>query len=655
MATLDGRLREKLSRGGGWLTVSALLAVVVFIFIRAVPYGYSSSPDVAHHYALIRWLHDHWGVESGAAPVLGEMAIYPRYAHVLAACVSALVHSPFIGMQVVATMSLVACWAAVGALSRLLPGKSSWLFVGSLLALLAVNRVYPRLDLFGHEIVVNYFLPQLAGQAFFMLVVAGCAFVERARGSSFSLPLIAVLLAILAAGIHLLPALEGVAYGLMLLGMYAISDPGKAWKRLGVLVIVTILAGVAIYRHPAFMAMRTISDNNGYLPLSFLTSLPRLATMATIVALMSATLLYVSLPYSRLHASKIAVAARHVGCAGGAIAALCLMQLVASRFGIGSEYACRKYAFGLSTFLLLQISLLIVIIRSGRNAASHTTQRPLLGWLQPAIILAAMWVLTFSHSHREVTAPEFLAVESAASVARATGAVDGTMHAYARGLVVGDMSNVANYLVSLAIFSSPRDGNGYAPLYDHDFPEPSRVGAIFSSTDHPSVWSDPSCIRTRLGDGFVVSDGQCIMAKFSDICRQTLDFSSSGHLPETMMTGVSSAGDTGRWTDGNHATLRCRYPSQGMAFPHSLRLSVSPFSPSGHSQHLTISVNGVPVGTWSLTTATLIDIDVPESARSTSDTFTLSLDLPDALSPRNAGISSDSRNLGVMLDKLEFH
>ncbi|TCV95755.1 hypothetical protein EC912_10299 [Luteibacter rhizovicinus] len=648
MGNGGGNIGPHLVRGGRSLTVSATLALGACIFAWAFPYGYSASPDLAHHYGLIRWLMEHWGVSEGAASILGEMSIYPRYAHILAAVLGTAAHSPFLGMQLVATASLVVCWIALASMSQLLPGRASWMFVCTFVVLIALNRETISLDLVGHEIVVNYFFSQLAGQACFLAIVAFCARAETNKGSGIVLPFVVIALAVLMAGIHLVPAIEGLGYGLVLLSAHALSDKRTWLLRSAVLVGAVGVGVAAMYLHPAFAASRSISENNGFLPLSAVTTLPRLMLLAATTGLASLALIWISLPWHRFHLPRVAAVARHIGSAGAAIAFLCMLQAVAAAMHLGSEYAVRKYAFGLSTILLMEIALLVTVFCSKRFAQDST--RAPFAWSQPAMVLAALWIFSFSDSRPDVDAPSFLALENAATVAKETGAVNGEHPAYARGLVLGDMSNVANYLVSQAIFGAPRDGNVFAPLYDREFPAPETVGAIFSSTNDPSFWSDEGCVRTRLDGGFVVSNGQCIRARFSDACRETFIFSFKGFLSTSMMTGFSNAEEGGRWTEGNRSTITCR-KAEGNPDWTQLKLDVQPFSPNGHVQAVEISINGVSAGKYSLTDAATLTVPLPEAARNDHHALTVSLSLPNALSPKEAGLSSDGRKLGLMLKR----
>jgi hypothetical protein len=651
--SLDARIRTLLLRGGDALAVLALAIAGLLIIKQVAPFGFSASPDVAHHYALIRWLMEHWAVGPDAPAVLDEMAVYPRYAHALAAIIGTIAHSPFIGMQLVASLALVSCWGAVAYVSRLFPGAASWAFSLVFFALLALNNATAGFDLFGHEIVVNYFFPQLVGQACFMVVVVLAARLERKYGdTSASLPALGVIVMSLAfAGIHLLPAMEGVAYGLILLATHVLSSRERWLARTALLLVATAAAAVLLLHLPAFRAMRAISENNGYLPLAVLDTLPRLITLAGVTGLLSLALVGISIPGHRFHASRFAAVARHLGSAGAAIAALCILQALAAAAGVGSNYACRKYAFGLVTFAVMNFSALVAYVAFRRREEAREPVQPLFGWIQPAALLMALWWLTFPSDPGVIDAKTFLPLEQVATLARDDGALAGDRQAYARGLVVGQMSTVANYLVSQAIFHAPRDANGMAPLFDRDFPNPAGVGAIFTTASNASVWSAPDCRRSALGHGFVVTDGQCLAAKFSDECRDDLNMAIQGFLPGAMMTGFGDPEPAGRWTIADKATFTCRLSKSSR--PTTASIDVQPFSPNGRPQVVEISINGGPVARRTLTQAATFDVEVPSSGTAPAK-LQVSISVPSAVSPRDVGLSEDGRKLGVMVSHVRL-
>lgn len=650
---LDGRALALLFRGHGALTAVVCFIMAFTVFLVALPHVYSSSPDLAHHYALIRWLMEHASIDQHAPAVLGEMAIYPRYAHVVAAALGAILNSPFLGMQAVAACSLAVCWAAIALASRLFPARESWIFTLSMLALLALNRHTVRLDLFGHELVINYFFSQIAGQACFMAIVLGAARIEKAQNATTSaiIPIAVIATSLVCAGIHLLPAIEGIAYGLLLLAVHAVTRPRKL-AGFALLAVVALAAATLLLRHPAYVAMRAISNNDGYLPLSALTSTGRVLGLAIFTGLVSLTLIVRSIPGHRLYSERAAAAARHLGAAGAAIAGLCILQAIAAAFGMGSNYACRKYAFGLSTFAIINIATLIALVVPGHAGQRSNPGKAILPWIQPPLILSALWFFTYARTYVDLDSTTFIPIERTATLARDIGYLDGDGQPFARGIYLGNVSSTVNYLVSQAIFHAPRDGNGMAPLFDRPFPDPHAVGAILSSTQSPSVWSTPDCIRHRLGNGFVVADGDCILSRFTDKCVNDMDMSNKGFVPPDMLTGFSGPEGSGRWTDGPKATVTCHV--KGAALPTHVTIDMTPFNPNGHQQSVDVSVNDGPAQRHDLASGATIDAPVRGPGKAPG-TIVVTLSLPNAISPRDAGVGPDKRQLGVRISRISFN
>lgn len=104
----------------------------------------------------------------------------------------------------------------------------------------------------------------------------------------------------------------------------------------------------------------------------------------------------------------------------------------------------------------------------------------------------------------------------------------------------------------------------------------------------------------------------------------------------------------GRWTDGNEASIAVRL-GDDVKQP-SIDLTLQPFAPHGHAQRVTVLVNRKQITTQTLTATKTVSIPIPDSdseRRSTGVVITLLL--PDAVSPKQAGVSGDNRKLGVGL------
>jgi hypothetical protein len=147
------------------------------------------------------------------------------------------------------------------------------------------------------------------------------------------------------------------------------------------------------------------------------------------------------------------------------------------------------------------------------------------------------------------------------------------------------------------------------------------------------------------GDYLYLTDAEVSQARFP--CSQTIDFSKQGDIPDSILSGFSGAEDWGRWSDGSHATLTCRAPNATSA-----RISLRAFSPDGRRQTVLISVNDAPPQQFTLDgSQQALTISLPPLA---AGKMKLRFDLPDAISPKEAGVGEDGRKLGIGIKKIEF-
>jgi hypothetical protein len=150
----------------------------------------------------------------------------------------------------------------------------------------------------------------------------------------------------------------------------------------------------------------------------------------------------------------------------------------------------------------------------------------------------------------------------------------------------------------------------------------------------------------RRGDYLHLTEVEARQARFR--CPEITDFSKQGNIPDSALSGFSVAEDWGRWTDGTHATLTCRVPDGVSA----ARIRLGSFSPGGHRQNLVVSVNGSAPMQFELDgSQQTLGMQLPLSA---TRQITLRFDLPDAISPKEAGLGEDARKLGIGVRTIEF-
>lgn len=594
---------------------------------------WTDSVDLAHHYALVARLSQHW-VLAGADPSLGEMNQYPRGAHLLGAVLGKLGGSPLLGLQLTAVGALLAIWLVLLTLLRTLPARAATLGALTLAALLLLNRQWLRLELHGGELLTNFFYAQLVGQAAALLAVLATLRLERA-GLASAWRHLGLLLAIpLVCTIHLLPASEL----LMVLGWSALCELPAA-RRAGrgqlALTLLAPLAGAALlYLHPSFAVMKEISANEGGLPTAHLASMGAFAAYAGAVLLLGAALLHGWRTAPPAWAAR-ALGMKYVALYGLACALMCLLQLLALRLGAGSAYAVKKYVFGLHSAMLLEWSLLPALALAWR--ARHQARAPapaetggtasqlgaMLGW--PALL--ALATLGQQPATPPVKLAPLVALERQLGQLRDSVLPATPGHATYVTQVPG-LSPMLAYMFTIGVFGTPRTDNAYDVMGGQGPRDTRLVDTILTHPDAP-YGRIAGCRRPGGTAALAIMDGPCVDQTLHPAGAH-VGMGARDPAPPCVLSGWSQPNDAGRWTIAPVATLDCARPTLNGQPARAVRLAT--YLPAAHTagRHLLLSVDGAP--------PVRVDYDPNHPARrlmlalpdSTGARVRLTITLPDA-------------------------
>jgi len=485
----------------GYVLVTLLVGAGLLAFNAGVVW--STSVDLAHHYALVFRLAENWHMTAND-PSLMEMNFYPRGSHIAAVLAGMPLGSPFLGMHMVALGSLVLLWASCLAILYAAPGRKGPLTALVLALLLVVN--HGALRVHGAEISGAYHFAQLVAQA---LVFALLAVAIRLDGRTRRIWVYAFLLLanVVVASVHLLPALEllGVLAGLLLLD--AVAAPAALRLRTVLAGVVLLAIGIAtVVLHPSFAAMRAISAHNGGMSLGLLgpvwsLGLASLIVLATVVPLLRA--------WQRDRAGN--AMHKYLAVYGMAIAGLCLLQIVLRYFSLGSDYAVKKYAYALASFLVIRLAMWLGAKASARAERWQGFARFSSGSAFGVAVFGlalAIAVLGCARMRHDVDAYKVASferqlVDLRAGAARPVMQGKPTLVAELNGMHV-----VINYMFSLAVMHTPREivlpyfttGMDPGPL--------SQYGLIVTSPGQPRFAAAQACISSRTGT-LLVLDGAC--------------------------------------------------------------------------------------------------------------------------------------------------
>lgn len=626
----------------------SLLAAIVLVTLDA-DIVRSVSVDLAHHYALTFRIAETWQLVPND-PTLGEMNYYPRLSHLVAAVAGTLFGSPFVGLQLVTLGSLALMWAACFAVLYTLPVRAALPAAAALAGLVWLNASYLGFDLHGAEITGNFFFSQLFAQALCMLAIAFAIRLDAHRPRPYVYGFL-VLADYVVMQAHLLPALEllGVLVGLVALDNLTFKGPLRKRAELAAVSLLTLAAAFfSVVFSPAFTAMRQISENNGRLVLQHLDGPYGLLLLCLAGLAIALVLLFCWLRGADRHPVF-----KFMALYGGAVSALCLLQSFLLRFHLGSEYAVKKYAFGISSFVLVAIALLAGVL-AGRMWKAATKDLAIPAPLSAAAVAAALSIsfLYCAPVLKLGDASDIAALERQLLTLRDTTLLPPVEGKTDMVIDLGRQSDVVNYMFAIGIIHTPRAIAGPDLLLGYKLGPFEQYRTIISSRDG-SRYSGRNCATSDAGPLLTI-DAACLKKAVieASVCKQTLDFAARGDLESSMLTGFSVAEQSGRWTDSHKATVTCTVQK-----PFSkATLVAAPFLAGGHPrQRVLFSVNGgQPVQHEFTAPSNGTPITLPLPPLKPGEQMKFTIDLPDAVSPQQLGIGADGRRLGVTVLTLSF-
>jgi hypothetical protein len=633
------------------------LGLCAALIVRWMRWTWSESVDVAFHYTLTARLADFWTVPATSDHSLDDFVVYPKLSHTLAALVGSLFNSPMIGIQVVALVSLVILWSAIIYLLWSLPGWCAAISSIVFIACLLLNRALIHAEFFGNEVIVNFFFPQLVAQTLVILGMVIVLYAEQHGAKPLTRYFVLSAFVLLAAKTHLLPAvvLLGLFTGLVVLEAALASRSITLLRTVangsvGVLLIAVTSALVVF--DPSFEAMKRISNWNGGLPLVYISSKKGLAVLCFIVLIGSLGVIFRWITL-RGGADRIKMAVlKYVGLYGISVAGLCLLQIVLLQLGHGSEYAAKKYAFGLNTVVLLEIALLPLLILKPDSEIAQKDRVGLGSYLAPFGLIVAS-LLCVVPSVRTLDVARVARLERQIGLLRDT-VIPRSPGKYDYAVNLQGTSQSTDFLISVGVLNAPFDAtNSRDVLFDQPFSDLSAVGTIVTS-EHRRPYDIEACRRFVSTSGLVLLDGSCVgrLLKTETSCQGTIEF--TDWVSPQSLQGFSGAEPHGRWTDGSHASFMCKVPAEMEQRPTSVKIVTQGFVTANHTQRAVVSINGGPATEYSYSTSQVgrvIELPLPNAS---TGEIHINFVLPDAVSPHSLGMSPDPRNLGITVNSIEF-
>lgn len=172
-------------------------------------------------------------------------------------------------------------------------------------------------------------------------------------------------------------------------------------------------------------------------------------------------------------------------------------------------------------------------------------------------------------------------------------------------------------------------------------------------TDHkkntPFFFS--TCVQGKAGP-LIAYKSDCInqVREEQISCSGSFALAKGGDATPGLFLGLSEAEDHGRWTDGNEVLLGCVVRG---APPRRLSMNVRGFTYGPlTTQRMRVTVNDGPVHALQISKQEEITLALP--VLNDNDIMIIKFYFPDAISPRNLGLSPDARHLAVTIQSIAF-
>lgn len=604
----------------------------------------SLSVDSSYHLQVMEVVRHAFLIPAQAGDWMAEMVYYPKLSHRFAALFAMLGWKHLNALLMAGVLSAAVAWACLFGQAR----RVSWTFLGLSAALTIIN-IYATRGAFGGELIDNFFFPQIVGEGVAMLaLVAGVALLPRSR---LAYGIFATAAVAFAGCFHLVPTLQLAGALMAMLGVVWLRDLIRA-RRFDPVGLAGLLAiPAAIVLNPFFAKMRFMSLNNGSLNLAQPVSLEGLAAFAGLLVLLSAWVLLVELlrPVDDPDAEASDRAALMFAALGAACGAAMLAQYAAFRFlHEGSPYAVLKHSFGvfgLLAFVVPLWGLTVLGVRAQQPEAASGERGWVIGaGLAFAAQTAVMLCLFLRPSVMDV--PRINAIMEDIRQVRLTRGLHGEQVLFS----AADMPPITTYMGAIAMLQSPHGGNVLSLMTDG---RPDRPGDVpYLVTLAGDAYDKPGCRSGPALGLVVVVRGPCVEPP-------SLLFKAGGSGVSYLREGWSGPEAGGVWSDGRHSVVEIPVADWQRDLK-SPRLEVTTFAfipPESPKRTVIVSTPGGPSQRYDyvLQNAVRHVFVLPLSPELLKgQTLTVSIDSPDAQSPKSLGLGDDPRIMGAGLEAIRI-
>ncbi|MBV8123709.1 MAG: hypothetical protein JO370_06465, partial [Paucibacter sp.] len=377
-----------------------------------------------------------------------------------------------------------------------------------------------------------------------------------------------------------------------------------------------------------------------------------IAVYCVLILVISASLIWTWVRMERGLARSHFLALKYIGLFGLAAASLCLLQIVLLQLGQGSAYAVKKHIFALNSVFFAEAALLPLLRWPRLRTAPGGKDGSLFYEALALPLVTAVAFLSLIHHPPYLDASNVASLEHQLELRR-----DLSLPPHpGKNVYVVDVPGMPGgiqYMMSIGVFATPRTANSIDVLASRPLSEPDLVGVIIAGP-RSTYGQMQDCLLPGSNDQLAVVEGVCAEKELRK-GRRHIGFTTEDGQPACVLTSFGGAEEGGRWTTGTEASIECHVPQIGDAAARSVTLDGAPFLAGALTrQRVTLSVNDGPAHSFTYAPGApppALTLPLPAN---TEDKMVLHLALPDAVSPKQLGMSDDVRQLAWMLRTVDF-
>lgn len=133
----------------------------------------------------------------------------------------------------------------------------------------------------------------------------------------------------------------------------------------------------------------------------------------------------------------------------------------------------------------------------------------------------------------------------------------------------------------------------------------------------------------------------------------TILFNKNGNISEYKTTGFSHPETKLMWTDGKDASVVVPWPHVAQNYLVRVAFDIEPFLPQKiKKQNVNVFVNDKFITKWAVDKAGVYTFDLPADFNPDNNMMNIKFEIPDAKSPKELKLSSDTRKLGLGMKRL---